>query len=62
MNVIFGMLLIIIGILGIAKPEVMWFLSEGWQFKNVEPSELAIIMTRVSGIIAVLAGFFVIYQ
>ena len=56
-----GLLLIIIGLLNLCKPEEMWYMSIGWQFKNAEPSEDAILWCRVGGAIAIVIGFFVMF-
>lgn len=37
-------------------PRTMWFLSEGWKFKNVEPSGCALAATRVGGLVGFLVG------
>lgn len=51
-----GMLLICVGIFNAAFPKAAWFIGHGWRYKNAEPSELAIAMPRVAGIIAAVAG------
>lgn len=56
-----GLLLIIIGLLNLCKPEEMWYMSTGWQFKDAEPSEDAILWCRVGGVIAIVIGFFVMF-
>ena len=56
-----GLLLIVIGLLNLCKPEEMWYLSRGWQFKDAEPSEDAILWCRVGGAIAIIIGFFVLF-
>ena len=35
-------------------PERMWYLSHGWMYKNVEPSDLALRMPRIGGIIGLI--------
>ena len=37
------------GIFCIKSPETVWYLENAWKFKNAEPSELSLIMTRISG-------------
>ncbi len=51
-----GMLLICVGIFNAAFPKAAWFIGHGWRYKNAEPSELAIAMPRIAGIIAAVAG------
>lgn len=55
---LFGFIFIIIGILNIAFPRAGWYMKYGWQFKNAEPSEAAMIMARVGGVIGVIIGLF----
>ena len=56
-----GVLLIIIGLFNLCKPEEMWYFSTGWQFKNAEPSEEAILWCRLGGVIALIVGFVVMF-
>ena len=56
-----GLLLIIIGLCNLCRPEEMWHLSEGWKFKDAEPSEDAILWCRVGGVIAIIVGVFVLF-
>lgn len=51
-----GILLLIFGVLEAASPRTFWWLSHGWRFKDAEPSEAALALGRVGGIIMVLAG------
>lgn len=51
-----GILLVIFGILEAAFPRVSWWLSHGWRFKNAEPSDLALGLGRMAGVIMILAG------
>jgi len=56
------LLCMIIGVCSIIWPRVMWYLSEGWKFKNVEPSDLALTMTRVGGVLMVILGIFLLVR
>ena len=56
-----GLLLIIIALCNLCRPEEMWHLSEGWKFKDAEPSEDAILWCRVGGVIAIIVGVFVLF-
>ncbi|GMK37369.1 hypothetical protein PCCS19_04220 [Paenibacillus sp. CCS19] len=57
---LFGFIFIIIGVLNIAFPRAGWYMKYGWQFKNAEPSEAAMIMARVGGVIGVIIGLFLL--
>lgn len=56
MNILFGLILIVIGVVNAAWPEVGWHLSEGWKFKDAEPSDTALFLGRLGGIVAIVAG------
>jgi len=51
-----GLLLIGLGAIDVVKPQFGWYLSHGWRYKNAEPSELALFLGRLGGIIVVLLG------
>lgn len=38
-----------LGVVSILLPEAMWQLYEGWEFKDAEPSDLALVMHRIGG-------------
>lgn len=42
------------GIWNMVSPKSSWYLSYGWRYKNAEPSDEALIITRVGGILAVI--------
>ncbi|MDD7796040.1 DUF6199 family natural product biosynthesis protein [Clostridium sp. 'White wine YQ'] len=44
----------IILIIGIINPRLSWKISEGWKFKDVEPSTLYLIMTRVMSVVMLI--------
>ena len=47
---------LIIGLFNICFPYGSWYLGHGWRFRDAEPSDLALLMTRISGIIATVIG------
>ncbi|MDF2715470.1 MAG: hypothetical protein K0R28_2395 [Paenibacillus sp.] len=49
-----------IGLLNLLFPKTAWFWNIGWQFKNAEPSEAAILMGRIGGILAIGIGLFLL--
>lgn len=51
-----GLIAIALGALDLQWPERMWYLSRGWMFKNAEPSDAAIAMVRLSGVLCILMG------
>jgi hypothetical protein len=58
----FGVIFIVIGILNIAFPTAGWYMRYGWQFKNAEPSDAALIMSRIGGVIAIVIGLFITFS
>jgi hypothetical protein len=42
-------LMFLLSLLAIVRPRVAWYLGEGWKFKGVEPSSMALAMTRIGG-------------
>lgn len=60
-NIFLIFLLIAMGEFYGISPNTAWYVSYGWRFKDTEPSELALIMTRVSGIAAVIIGVMMIF-
>ena len=51
-----SILLIGLGLLNILKPKSIWWISRGWMFKNVEPSDLVLGVYRIIGIIVAFVG------
>lgn len=47
-------------IVGILNPRFAWQMSEGWKFKDAEPSEAYLIMTRVMSVIMLFILWFVL--
>lgn len=51
-------ILTVLSILQVIFPEQAWYIEKGIWFKNSEPGDLAIILTRIGGIVlTVLFGF-----
>ncbi|MCM3785053.1 hypothetical protein M3231_18945 [Neobacillus mesonae] len=56
----FGFLFIIGGLIAALSPHTAWYLSIGWRFKDTEPSDLALVVERIAGIILAVIGFILI--
>lgn len=56
MKFLIGLIALIIGVVNIASPETAWYLSDGWKYKDAEPTDEALLLTRVGGGAAILIG------
>lgn len=59
-NVILIFILIAVGLFNALTPETAWYLSDGWRYKNAEPSDTALEFTRFGGIAAIVIGVLMI--
>jgi hypothetical protein len=50
-----------LGVWNIVSPYSAWYASYGWRYKNAEPSEAAITITRIGGILLILVGVIAIF-
>lgn len=55
-NPLVGLLFLAVGLWNAISPYSSWYLSHGWRYKNAEPSDLALGLTRAGGIFAILLG------
>ncbi len=51
--------LIIISLVAVFSPQTAWYWKEGWQYRNVEPSDAALIAVRIGGVIGLIFGIIV---
>lgn len=54
MFIFFKIIISIFLLIGIINPQLAWKMSEGWKYKNVEPSRAYLVMGRIFSIIALL--------
>lgn len=54
--ILLGIVFIVFGVFAMGNAEGTWQMNTGWQFKNAEPSDLALAMTTIGGIVALIAG------
>lgn len=57
-NTVMGLVLIGSGVLSIIKPHIIHYITVGIWYKKLEPSDFALAVNRISGVIAVMAGIF----
>ncbi len=55
-NVVLILLLLIVGGLHTAKPDAMWYLQYGWRFQDAKPSEEALMVNRLGGVLALVVA------
>lgn len=55
-----GLFIILIGAIVVAFPKASWYLNYGWRYKDSKPSDVAIVVQRVSGGIAIVVGLILI--
>ena len=56
MEVAAVIVLIIISLVAVFSPQTAWYWEEGWQYRNVEPSDAALIAVRSGGVIGLIIG------
>lgn len=52
----FLLIWIIVCSLGIFNPRLAWYLSEGWKFRDAEPSDAYLAWSRIGGVIFLIIG------
>lgn len=60
-NPLLGLLLLAVGIFHAAAPRAAWFLARGWYYKDAQPSDLALGLNRVFGVMFGLAGVWCLF-
>lgn len=58
---LFGLIAIGSGLLGTIKPEWAWYLRDGWRFRDAEPSDIALVVIRGGGVLALVIGLVVLF-
>ncbi len=56
MYILLGIGMCIVGAISIFAPKVGWYLDSGWKYKNTEPSDFYIIMSRFGGALTLIIG------
>ncbi|WP_338541173.1 DUF6199 family natural product biosynthesis protein [Paenibacillus tundrae] len=60
MSVFIGVLALILGVLFAIWPYLGWYLRLGWRLKDAEPSDLALSVDRILGVVLVIIGLVLI--
>lgn len=53
--------MLILGIWNIVHPRSAWYLSQGWKYKDLEPSEAGLVANQFGGVIAVIAALVILF-
>lgn len=62
MNLLFGIVLILVGLLLLLSPQTWFDLTESWKHSSAaEPSKLWILSTRFGGVMCILVGILGIF-
>ena len=56
-----GVVLVLVGVFQFVSPETMWKFNWGWRFKNAEPSDLALTMGMLGGVLTIVLGIVVFF-
>ena len=49
-----GLLLLAVGIFNVVAPSAAWYLEYGWRFKDAEPSDIALVLNRIVGVVLIV--------
>lgn len=52
-----ALLLMALGLFEAVFPKATWYLGYGWRYKDAEPSDAALLFSRLGGIAATVIGF-----
>ena len=61
-GVFLAILLAALGAVLVWKPRIMWTLSHGWRFKDAEPSDLALMVNRIVGVLVLAVAFYIFVE
>lgn len=60
-DIIFGLILVALGVFVALRPNIFWLLWRGWMAGNREPNDWELLRSRVAGACLAAAGVFVLY-
>lgn len=50
------------GLLGIFCPRFIFFINEGWKFRDAEPSDWFLLITRIGGFVSLIFGLIIFFK
>lgn len=63
-KILLSLILLVLGVFHIACPRIAWFVFNAWRFRNrqnVEPSDIALTLSRAGGVIYIIASVILFY-
>ena len=57
-----GILIILIGFLNAVNPEISWTLQHFLSVKGGEPSDFSLIVSRITGVVMIAAGAYIMFM
>lgn len=60
-SILIIIVLFIFGIFNVIWPRAAWNLERGWSYRNAEPSDVALVVNRLVGIIVVITAIVLIF-
>lgn len=61
-NLLYSVIILLIGLFLVTFPDMTWYLSYGWRYKDAEPSDMALIFERIGGIGLIIFAIVVLFQ
>lgn len=56
-----GVIILIVSIITIVNPEGAFYLERGWKFKDAEPSDEYLELTKIGGVVGVIIGVIILF-
>jgi hypothetical protein len=53
-----ALLLLALGVWNLLAPKSVWWVCRGWWYKNAEPSDAALLVCRIGGVVLLFSGVF----
>ena len=60
-NLFLGAVLVLLGLFAVLSPKNIWYLSWGWRYKGAEPSDAALMLERLGGVVVTAVGLLVCF-
>lgn len=61
-HLLLGLVLIALGAFNVFLPHAACYIAYGWRFKDAEPSDAALVASRVGGVVVAIIGLIVLFN